>query len=165
MQDILGDYDGTVLLVSHDRDFIDRVATTTVALEGRGPGHGLSRRLVRLCRAAWASPPPNAMRARPPARCAAATRPGAKPAAAPLTFTERKRLDDLPAQIARLEAEIAKLSEFLSDDAFLARAGKVPQGHRAWPNVRPRLPPPKRTGWRSKKRRRPDRCRLATFPF
>ena len=36
LQDILGDYDGTVLLVSHDRDFIDRVATTTVALEGEG---------------------------------------------------------------------------------------------------------------------------------
>src|SRR5690606_6144464 len=36
LQDILGDYEGTVLLVSHDRDFIDRVATTTVALEGAG---------------------------------------------------------------------------------------------------------------------------------
>lgn len=36
LQDILGDYEGTVLLVSHDRDFIDRVATTTVALEGQG---------------------------------------------------------------------------------------------------------------------------------
>ena len=36
LQDILGDYDGTVLLVSHDRDFIDRVATATVALEGQG---------------------------------------------------------------------------------------------------------------------------------
>jgi ATP-binding cassette subfamily F protein uup len=36
LQDILGEYDGTVLLVSHDRDFIDRVATTTVAMEGNG---------------------------------------------------------------------------------------------------------------------------------
>ena len=36
LQDILGDYDGTVLLVSHDRDFIDRIATATVALEGNG---------------------------------------------------------------------------------------------------------------------------------
>jgi ATP-binding cassette subfamily F protein uup len=36
LQDILGEYDGTVLLVSHDRDFIDRVATTTVAMEGDG---------------------------------------------------------------------------------------------------------------------------------
>jgi ATP-binding cassette subfamily F protein uup len=36
LQDILGDYDGTVLLVSHDRDFIDRVASTTIAMEGDG---------------------------------------------------------------------------------------------------------------------------------
>ncbi|RJL13368.1 ABC-F family ATP-binding cassette domain-containing protein, partial [Paracoccus siganidrum] len=36
LQDLLGDYDGTVLLVSHDRDFIDRVADTTVAMEGDG---------------------------------------------------------------------------------------------------------------------------------
>jgi len=36
LQDVLGDYDGTVLLVSHDRDFLDRVATTTIALEPGG---------------------------------------------------------------------------------------------------------------------------------
>ncbi len=36
LQDLLGEYDGTVLLVSHDRDFIDRVADTTVAMEGDG---------------------------------------------------------------------------------------------------------------------------------
>ena len=36
MQELLGTYDGTVLLVSHDRDFLDRVAATTVAMEGDG---------------------------------------------------------------------------------------------------------------------------------
>ena len=36
LQDLLGEYDGTVLLVSHDRDFIDRVASTTIAMEGNG---------------------------------------------------------------------------------------------------------------------------------
>ena len=36
LQDLLGDYDGTVLLVSHDRDFLDRVATTTIAMPGDG---------------------------------------------------------------------------------------------------------------------------------
>ncbi len=36
MQELLDDYEGTVLLVSHDRDFLDRVATTTVAMEGNG---------------------------------------------------------------------------------------------------------------------------------
>ena len=36
LEELVGDYDGTVLLVSHDRDFIDRVATTTIAMEGDG---------------------------------------------------------------------------------------------------------------------------------
>ena len=36
LQEILDDYDGTVLLVSHDRDFLDRVASLTVAMEGDG---------------------------------------------------------------------------------------------------------------------------------
>ena len=36
LQDLLGSFDGTVLLVSHDRDFIDRLATTTLVFEGRG---------------------------------------------------------------------------------------------------------------------------------
>ncbi len=55
LQEILGDYDGTVLLVSHDRDFIDRVATQTVAMEGGRQGGGLSRWLERLCRASGRS--------------------------------------------------------------------------------------------------------------
>ncbi|MEM9125906.1 MAG: ABC-F family ATP-binding cassette domain-containing protein, partial [Pseudomonadota bacterium] len=36
LQELLDDYDGTVLLVSHDRDFLDRVATTTIAMQGNG---------------------------------------------------------------------------------------------------------------------------------
>jgi ATPase subunit of ABC transporter with duplicated ATPase domains len=36
LEELVADYEGTVLLVSHDRDFIDRIATTTVALEGDG---------------------------------------------------------------------------------------------------------------------------------
>jgi len=44
LQDILGEYKGTVLLVSHDRDFLDRVATTTIAMEGNGKVRGVARR-------------------------------------------------------------------------------------------------------------------------
>ena len=111
LQDVLGEYDGTVLLVSHDRDFIDRIATATVAMEGNGratayPG-GWSD---------YAAQRPEVMAA---AEKAAAK--GAPPREQPkpskntgLSFTERKRLDDLPALIARLEAEIAKLEAFLA---------------------------------------------------
>ena len=36
LEDLLADYEGTLILVSHDRDFIDRLATSTIALDGRG---------------------------------------------------------------------------------------------------------------------------------
>ena len=122
LQDILGDYDGTVLLVSHDRDFIDRVATSTVAMEGDGratiyPGGWSDYRAQRAPDAA------------PIAARAAQSRPAETPAPEParaqksgLSFTERHRLEALPALIDRLEAEIARLSEFLSDAAVYAEA-------------------------------------------
>ncbi|MDP4033390.1 MAG: ABC transporter ATP-binding protein, partial [Pseudorhodobacter sp.] len=111
LQDVLGEYDGTVLLVSHDRDFIDRIATATVAMEGNGratayPG-GWSD---------YAAQRPEALAAAAKA-AKSATPPKDQPKPSKntgLSFTERKRLDDLPPIIARLEAEIVKLEEFLA---------------------------------------------------
>ena len=121
LQDILGEYDGTVLLVSHDRDFIDRVATTTVALEpgGRATVYagGWSDYLVQRPSAA-ATPAPAEGRAAPKPAAEAAPR----RAATGLTFTERHRLEALPDLIDRLSAEIGKLSDFLSDPDLFARA-------------------------------------------
>lgn len=122
LQDILGDYPGTVLLVSHDRDFIDRVATTTLAFEGRGK--------VTAYAGGWSDYQAQKSLAEAPAVVPAAPRAeGAKPAAKPaakvatkgLTFTEKKRLDALPGEIDRLGAEIGKLTELLSDPAIYAR--------------------------------------------
>ncbi|MDP2082697.1 MAG: ATP-binding cassette domain-containing protein [Pseudotabrizicola sp.] len=110
LQDVLGEYDGTVLLVSHDRDFIDRIATATVAMEGNGratayPG-GWSD---------YASQRPEALAAAAKAAKSAPVKDQPKPSKnTGLSFTERKRLDDLPPIIARLEAEIVKLEEFLA---------------------------------------------------
>ncbi|SDI55273.1 ABC-F family ATP-binding cassette domain-containing protein [Aliiruegeria lutimaris] len=121
LQELISDYDGTVLLVSHDRDFLDRIATTTVAMEGDGRAvlyaGGWSdyqaQRAERLG-AAPAKAKPGGNSAKPSPR--EAEKPAA-PAAAPsrLTFTEKHRLEALPAEIERLEAEIAKLEEFLAD--------------------------------------------------
>ena len=117
LQDILGDYDGTVLLVSHDRDFIDRVADTTIAMEGDGRATtyagGWTDYLVQRQESAG----PEAAVAARPATGSAAAQAGApaKPRAAKLSFTERHRLETLPGELARLEAEIAKLGEFLAD--------------------------------------------------
>ncbi|MDO5704834.1 MAG: ATP-binding cassette domain-containing protein [Paracoccus sp. (in: a-proteobacteria)] len=123
LQDILGDYEGTVLLVSHDRDFIDRVADTTVAMEGDGraviyPG-GWSD--YRAQRPEDAPPAPVAPRDKP-AQTAKDQAPSDTTARTGLSFTERHRLDALPRVIERLEAEIGKLSEFLSDSDLFTKA-------------------------------------------
>ncbi|MES2916199.1 MAG: ATP-binding cassette domain-containing protein [Pseudomonadota bacterium] len=119
LQDILGDYDGTVLVVSHDRDFIDRIASTTVAMEGEGR--------VQAYPGGWSDyvaqrPEPVETAERPAAKTAAVAAkpdPVAKPTG--LSFTERKRLEDLPDLIARLEAEIGKLHTLLADAALFSR--------------------------------------------
>ncbi len=118
LQDILGDYDGTVLLVSHDRDFIDRVATATVALEGNGratayPGGWSDYAAQR-----------GVMRAEQDARPAVSSgnvKPAARKSQEALSFTERKRLDTLPDLIGKLEAEIAKLADLLADPDLFSR--------------------------------------------
>ncbi|MFP1643417.1 ABC-F family ATP-binding cassette domain-containing protein [Pontitalea aquivivens] len=124
LQDILGEYDGTVLLVSHDRDFIDRVATTTIAMEGDGRAtvyaggwsdYRAQRALGTGAVKAGAVPAKKPEAPRPEApRPETARKPG-------LSFTERHRLDALPGVIDRLEAEIAKLSVLLSDPDLFAR--------------------------------------------
>ncbi|MFO1175500.1 MAG: ATP-binding cassette domain-containing protein [Paracoccaceae bacterium] len=122
LQDILGDYDGTVLLVSHDRDFIDRVATTTIALEGDGRATAYAGGWSDY-QAQRTAPPAAATPARPaPKPAPAAEAPAAKPQAAGLTFTEKHRFQTLPGVIEKLEAEIGKLSDFLSDPDLFARA-------------------------------------------
>ncbi|KFI30747.1 ABC-F family ATP-binding cassette domain-containing protein [Paenirhodobacter enshiensis] len=124
LQDILGEYDGTVLLVSHDRDFIDRVASTTIAMEGDGRATvyagGWSDYQAQK---ALAAPVAAAAAAKPAARAAPAE---AKPAPEParksgLSFTEKHRLEALPGIIEKLEFEIGKLSELLGDPELFTR--------------------------------------------
>jgi ATP-binding cassette subfamily F protein uup len=118
LQDILGDYDGTVLLVSHDRDFIDRVATTTIAMEGKGS--------ATVYPGGWSdyASQRGALAVEMPSKAGSshsALRQDIKKAAQGLTFTEQKRLTSLPDAIAKLEAEIAKLTEFLAAPDLFAR--------------------------------------------
>jgi ATP-binding cassette subfamily F protein uup len=120
LQDLLGEFEGTVLLVSHDRDFIDRIATQTVALEPGGR--------ATVYPGGWSDYA--AQRPAPVAAAPVAARPAAAPPAPPpaprprpegLSFAERKRLDALPALIDRLTAEMAKLTEFLSAPDLYAK--------------------------------------------
>jgi ABC transport system ATP-binding/permease protein len=117
LEEIVAEYDGTVLLVSHDRDFIDRVATVTVAMEGDG------RATIHAggwsdYRAGREAPVRDETRSAPKG-----SEPKVKeaPVRTGLTFTERHRLEALPAVIERLEAEIGKLSGLLSDPELFTR--------------------------------------------
>ena len=113
MQELLSTYDGTVLLVSHDRDFLDRVAATTIAMEGDGK--------ATVYAGGWTDYLAQRQQDDFDQSVVVKSKPGAKsekPKAAQqsgLSFTEKHRLEALPAEIARLEAEIAKLEELMSD--------------------------------------------------
>ncbi len=125
LQEVLGDYDGTVLMVSHDRDFIDRVATTTLLFEGNGrvvvhAGGWSDLPPARPAAAADTRPEPRAPAQVSPA--AAGPRPSRAAGGTPaLSFSERHRLERLPDVIAGLEAEVARLAEALADPALFAR--------------------------------------------
>ena len=111
LQELLDDYQGTVILVSHDRDFLDRVATTTIAMEGQGRtvayAGGWSDYQAQK-QVAPTPAKPEATKAKPDVKTAQQAQKSG------LTFTERHRLESLPAEIERLEAEITKLEEYLS---------------------------------------------------
>ena len=117
LQELLDDYDGTVLLVSHDRDFLDRVATTTIAMEGNGK--------AMVYPGGWSDY--RAQRAPDEVKKAEKSKPQkvkVKQEKAPqsgLSFTEKHRLEALPGIIDRLGAEIAKLEEFMADPDLFTR--------------------------------------------
>ncbi len=119
LQDLLGEYDGTVLLVSHDRDFLDRVATQTVAFEGGGR--------VTVYAGGWSDyQAQKPVEADPGIQGTAAKKPQAsqpRDASEParLTFTEAHRLKALPSEMDRLQAEISKLEQLLGDPEMYAR--------------------------------------------
>jgi ATP-binding cassette subfamily F protein uup len=120
LQDMLGAYAGTVLLVSHDRDFLDRVATAVVAAEGDGRwvayAGGYSDMLAQR-----GAPVPAAAA---PARRASPAAPPPKPASpspAKMSFKDRHTLAALPARMAELEAEIARLDRTLADPDLYTR--------------------------------------------
>jgi ATP-binding cassette subfamily F protein uup len=121
LQELLDGYDGTVLLVSHDRDFLDRVATTTIAMEGDGQAIVYAGGWSDYQAQRAENPPdePAKPEAAPAPKQVKAEKPKAKPAG--LSFTEKHRLEALPAEIERLEAEIAKLEQLMSDPELFTR--------------------------------------------
>ena len=118
LQELLSDYPGTVLLVSHDRDFIDRVVTSVIATEGDGRwieyAGGYSDMLSQRG-PVRAAAPAGAVKARGEAK--APPRISAKR----MTFKDRHALETLPARIASLEAEVAKLVRVMEDPGLYGK--------------------------------------------
>jgi ATP-binding cassette subfamily F protein uup len=120
LQEILDDFDGTVMLISHDRDFLDRVSTTTVAMEGRGQAVVYAGGWSDYQSQRKADEGEVKEKAKPKKDAAKSA---AKDDKAPegLSFTEKHRLEALPGEIDRLTAEIAKLEEFMADPDLFSK--------------------------------------------
>lgn len=123
MQELLSDYAGTLILVSHDRDFLDRIVTSVLAPTGAGRwteyAGGYSDMLAQRRGEDLAKPESND--ARPSQK---AGLPSDSPLKAPkqkLSFKEKHALETLPGEIAKLEAEIKALSAKLADAGLYAR--------------------------------------------
>ncbi len=122
MQELLGTYDGTVILVSHDRDFLDRVAATTIAMEGDGKATvyagGWTDYLSQRGQDDFAESVVKTRITKEKSAPKQAQKPG-------ISFTEKHRLAALPGEMERLEAEIGKLQDLLSDpELFTANPAK-----------------------------------------
>lgn len=121
LEDVLSEFDGTLLLVSHDRDFLDRLVTSVVAVEGGG-------RVIE-----YVGGYSDYLSQRPAPATAAETAPRAKPKAKPrkkvptrLSYKDARELEMLPDRIAALEADLARLEAQLADpDAYSRDPGAI----------------------------------------
>ena len=119
LEELLLEFQGTLLLVSHDRDFLNNVVTSTLVLEGDGRvgeyvgGYDDWLRQRRVPEARKTTAKPQAKQATPPR----SRQPGKK-----LGYNEQRELEGLPARIEALEEELAALQQTLADPA-LYRSG------------------------------------------
>ena len=131
LEDLLVEYQGTLLVVSHDRDFLDNVVSSTMVFEGEGRIEeyvgGYSDWLKEKEKAAAAA----AMKAARTTPAVAPTSKGAGVKSRKLGSKERKELENLPAQIEKIETEQHELSARLADPSFYQQPATVVAATRA----------------------------------
>jgi ATP-binding cassette subfamily F protein uup len=126
LQERLAEYAGTVLLVSHDRDFLDRVVTSVIATEGDGRwieyAGGYSDMLAQR------GPPKTSAGATPARPRASRDDTATRPQSRKMSFKDKHALETLPARIAKLEQEIERLNGVLADpDLYTRQPAKFAQ--------------------------------------
>ena len=119
LENLLVEFEGTVLLVSHDRQFLNNVVAGTLVLEGQG----------RVGEYAggyddWLAQRPDPPQAAPKAAAVKAVKPAPPNVRRGLSFKERRELEGLPARIEELEMEQATLMNKVADPELYAKAGK-----------------------------------------
>ena len=132
LQELIADYDGTVLLVSHDRDFLDRTVTRNIAYEGPGQWQvyagGYTDMVRQRGEGVKARKQKEKLAKKEKAKSPGANQeesPGEKPAATKLSFKHKFRLEKLPGEIAATGARIKKLEEQLAEPDLFT---KDPEG-------------------------------------
>jgi len=126
LQELLADYGGTVLLVSHDRDFLDRVATSVILAEGEGKwveyAGGYSDMLAQRGQPSGGLKRESAKAGKPKRRGAPApAEESAVAAKRKLSFKEKHALETLPGEMDKLREEIAALQLALEDGTLFQR--------------------------------------------
>jgi ATP-binding cassette subfamily F protein uup len=121
LQELLDDYDGTVLLVSHDRDFLDRVATTTIAMEGDGQATAYAGGWSDYQAQRLGAGDGDAQEISIKTKNNKAKIKQEAAHTSGLSFTQKHRLEALPAEMEKLQAEIGKLEELLADADLFTR--------------------------------------------
>ena len=122
LQEALDDYDGTVLLVSHDRDFLDRLVTSTIALEGDGTAIEYAGGYSDYVSQRGPRVEPTGVT---PSRKEKATPPREPGQGKRLGYKRERALTELPKQMAALQAEMARLNADLADATLYSRDAKA----------------------------------------
>ena len=111
LEELLVEYPGTLLLVSHDREFVNNVVTSTLVLEGEGRVKEYAGGYDDWLR----QRPPEPPRPEPPKD---KPKPAAKERPPRLTYAQQRELDALPDRIAELESQLDELHRRMADPAF-----------------------------------------------
>jgi ATP-binding cassette subfamily F protein uup len=121
LQEVIGDYDGTVLIVSHDRDFLDRTVTITLGLDGSGKIDIVAGGYEEWVRQRKEDEKLRSAKAKAKEAPATVSASGAPKPVRKLTYKDQRDYDLLPARIEELEAQIARDEKALSDPELYTR--------------------------------------------